>query len=223
MGDLIYLDQHRAVRSRPASDSRPVFYFDLGCPFSYLAAERVERTLASVDWVPVPADQLRAPMTESEVEDLRRRAGGRAAALRLPLVWPDRFPASTPCALRAVAHAAEVGAGARFALAASRLAFCGGFDLEDPETLAEAAAASGLPLEDCLAAAGDCERDGALRDTAQRLRDRGVRALPTVEVDGQLLQGESGLVHARERPVRTQAFVRPLRPPGAVRPLAPVG
>ncbi len=211
---MIYLDQHRALRSRPASNSRPIFYFDLGCPFSYLAAERVERTLAAVDWVPVPADQLRAPMTDSEVEDLRQRAAGRAAALRLPLVWPDRFPASAPCALRAAAHAAKVGAGARFALSASRLAFCGGFDLEDPETLAEAAAASGVSLQDCLAAARDSERDGPLRDTAQRLRGRGVRALPTIEVDGQLLQGESGLVHARARPVR---------PPLMMRPLAPVG
>ncbi len=214
MGDLIYLDQHRAGRSRPVSYARPVFYFDLGCPFSYLAAERVERTLAAVDWVPVPADQMRGPMTDSEVEHLRQRATGRAVALRLPLVWPDRFPASVPCALRVAAHAAEVGAGARFALSASRLAFCGGFDLEDPETLAEAAAASGLSLEACLEAAGDSERDGALRDTAQRLRARGVHALPTIEADGQLLQGESGLVHARPRPVRASVFMRPLAPVG---------
>ena len=71
-------------------------------------------------------------------------------ALRLPLVWPDRLPRRARGRSRAAAYAAEIGAGARFALAASRLAFCGGFDLDDPETLAEAAAAAGIPLRACL-------------------------------------------------------------------------
>ena len=44
---------------------------------------------------------------------------------------------------------------AAFVLAATRLAFCGGFDLEDPEILAEAAAAAGIVLDDYLQASRD--------------------------------------------------------------------
>ena len=38
-------------------------------------------------------------------------------------------------------------------LAIGRLSFCGGFDVDDPEILAEAAAAAGLDLDACLLAA----------------------------------------------------------------------
>src|SRR6185295_3229947 len=86
----------------------------------------------------------------------------RAQALRLPLEWPETFPAEVPVAMRVAAHAAANGRGAEFVLAAGRLAFCGGFDLDDPEILFEAAAAAGLVLEDCLRAAG-ADRLPALR------------------------------------------------------------
>ncbi len=63
-----------------------------------------------------------------------------------PLIWPEPFADGGVRARRAASFACELGAGAAFALAAGRLAYCGGFDLDDPETLAEAAAAAGLPL-----------------------------------------------------------------------------
>ena len=71
--------------------------------------------------------------------------------------------------------AAEGGHAAPFVLAASRLAFCGGFDLDDPEVLAEAAAAAGLGLPEVLAAAGDRSRDGEMEATALRLLPHGRR------------------------------------------------
>jgi 2-hydroxychromene-2-carboxylate isomerase len=83
----------------------------------------------------------------------------RAQALHLPLVWPERYPAVSVRAMRAAAAASADGHGARFGLAALRLAFCGGFDLEDPDILAEAAAAAGISVADCLEAADDPEWD----------------------------------------------------------------
>ena len=65
--------------------------------------------------------------------------------------------------MRVAAYAAEHDRGAAFTLAACRLAFCGGFDLEDPEVLAEAAAAAGLGLEESLRAAGDSAATGRSR------------------------------------------------------------
>ncbi len=214
MGNLISLDHRRADNSRPTRDAPIAFFFDLSCPLSYLVAERVERTLGEVRWVPVPASSLGFEHPTVDVTAVREHAQARARALRLPLVWPERFPADARCALRAASLASELGFGARFALAASRLAFCGGFDLDDPETLAEAAAAAGLPLDGCLTAASDTRRDAQLQATADGLRFRGVQRLPAIRVGRRWLQGEPGLM----------AACAVSREPGALgRPLAPVG
>jgi len=56
MGDLVDLGRVRARRgpvARRRSAPTAYFYFDLACPFSYLAAERIERLFARVVWRPV--------------------------------------------------------------------------------------------------------------------------------------------------------------------------
>lgn len=215
MGELIQLHERRADRSRPTPEGRPAFYFDPGCPLSYLAAEQIERTLGDSDWIPVAAGQVRPGLAARALSELRARAQARACALRLPLVWPDRFPSPSPCALRATDFAAEQGAGPRFALAVSRLAFCGGFDLDDPETLAEAAAAAGISLPACLSAAGDSSRDEALEATALGLRARGVRELPAIRIGRRFCEGDSALLAAAALQHEPASYGRPLAPVGA--------
>ena len=190
MGEVIELKDQLADRSRPRGGSRAAFFYDVACPFSYLVAEGIERVLGEVEWVPAPAVGLDAGARWARFEATRELAERHAAAVRLPLVWPDSFPANTRHALRAAAYAAEQGAGASFALAASRLAFCGGFDLEDPEILAVAASAAGLPIDGCLTAARDPSRDVSLWATARGLRARGVRRLPAVRLGRRWLEGE---------------------------------
>jgi 2-hydroxychromene-2-carboxylate isomerase len=214
MGKLIILAEHLADRSRPARSEQPAFFFDLACPFSYLAAERVERILGEVEWIPAPARLLDRQDWAAQRADMRREAERRAAELRLPLVWPDGFPAPHLTALRAASYASEIGAGARFALAAGRLAFCGGFDLEDPEILAEAAAAGAIPLDGALAAAGDPTRDGALRATARGLVSRGVRRLPAIRVGRRWFTGEHVVGDAAALVRARAAAKRPLAPAG---------
>jgi 2-hydroxychromene-2-carboxylate isomerase len=124
------------------------------------------------------------------VERTRVAAERRATMLRLPLVWPERFPKPVPAAMRAAAYAAEHGRGSGFVLAAGRLAFCGGFDLDDPEILAEAAAAAGIPLEDCFNAAGDSARDGAAEAAGRKLLAAGADRLPALRVGRSLFWGE---------------------------------
>lgn len=194
MGDVILLSERRADRSRPAATPGPAFFYDLSCPFSYLTAERLERLLGEqLVWIPVLS------LRERELSDReRRRAELLAAELRLPLVWPERPGAPVPSAMRAAAHASEVSAAAGFwfALAASRLAFCGGFDLADPEILAEVAASARLPLKECLTAARDRSWDRTLQATARGLRSRGARELPAVRLGRRLLYGESAVTDA---------------------------
>jgi 2-hydroxychromene-2-carboxylate isomerase len=195
MGQLISLADRRAERSQRANHATPAFFFDPCCPFSYLAAERVERMLGEVEWVAASSVAVGDGSWQLPAA-AELAAERRAGELRLPLVWPDRFPLSVPGLLRAASYASTIGCCVQFSLAAMRLAFCGGFDLEDPEILAEAAAAAGIPLEDCFQAISDSKLDASLRATARGLRARGVRRLPAVRVGSRLIDGEYRLVEA---------------------------
>jgi 2-hydroxychromene-2-carboxylate isomerase len=197
MGEVIRLAERREARrsrTRWAGESlRAEFFFDLACPFTYLAVERVERAFDHVRWTPASATALNAGSLASDPAALARgiaAAEARARILRLPLVWPERYPADVPAAMRVAAHAAECGRGAAFVLAAGRLAFCGGFDLEDPEILAEAAAAAGLALDACLGAARDRRRDGVVEAAGRRLLAAGADRLPALRVVRALYWGE---------------------------------
>jgi 2-hydroxychromene-2-carboxylate isomerase len=205
MGEVIQLDERRQrrrgsgrVRTHGAL-LRTEFLFDLACPFTYLAAERVERAFDSIDWTPVS----RAAVTrDSNVGDpvaerrLCRAVEARAAQLRMPLVWPERFPSDVPAAMRVASYAADCGRASAFTLAAGRLAYCGGFDLEDPEILAEAAAAAGLGLDACLEAARDESRDGRLEAAGRRLLAAGADMLPALRVGRALFAGEERIAEA---------------------------
>jgi 2-hydroxychromene-2-carboxylate isomerase len=207
MGEVISLEARRQARQAAFCAVRPgrataVFAFDLSSPYTYLAAERVDRLFGGVEWRPVIADSLHAGMPVADatvLHDIQCAAQERAHALRMPLVWPDRYLTRVPptrAAMRVAAFAAEEGRAAAFVLAASRLAFCGGFDLDDPEILAEAAAAASLPLEACLCAAGDRSRDGALEEAGRRLVDQGADRLPAMRVGRTLFCGEDRLAEA---------------------------
>jgi 2-hydroxychromene-2-carboxylate isomerase len=202
MGEVIRLAERRKARrtrTGRVARVRAEFFFDLACPFTYLAAERVERAFDDVVWTPASKTALRAGSLGSDegAEDaVRAAAEERATALRLPLEWPETFPADVPAAMRVAAHAAEAGRGAAFVMAAGRLAFCGGFDLDDPEILFEAAAAAGLVLEDCLRAAGDRGRDGTIEAAGRRLLAAGADRLPALRVGRSLFWGEEKVAEA---------------------------
>jgi 2-hydroxychromene-2-carboxylate isomerase len=203
MGDVINLAERRdARRSRGAprrGPRRAEFFFDLSSPFTYLAAERVDRAFEHVLWTPASAaalQQSRQGGDAAGLDRLRQVAEERAALLRLPLSWPERFPADVPAAMRVAAFASEAGRGAAFVLAAARLAFCGGFDLEDPEILAEAAAAANIVLDDCLTSARDTGRDGAIESEGRRLLAVGADRLPALRVGRALYWGGDRLSDA---------------------------
>lgn len=189
MGDLIVLADRLADRSRPSRRRPVVFFFDLASPFSYLAAEDVERLLGEVEWIPVSG-------TSDPVAELLDEAEAQALDLRLPLVWPEEAPLAFPAATRAAAYAATIGRAAPFALAAGRLAFCGGFDLDDPEILGEAAAAAGIAPEECLYAARDPFWDTQPQTTAQGLSSRGVSGAPAVRVGPNWFEGKHAVAGA---------------------------
>ena len=196
MGELISLAERRAARAEahaPPVRPRVGFYFDLASPWTYLAAERVDRRFADVRWHPVVGDALPGAR---DLATQRGAAEERADELQLPLVWPEAQPAAGRSAMRVASLAAERGRAAEFVLAASRLAFCGGYDVDDPEILAEAAAAADLGLDECLRAAGELRRDGAMELAALRLLAQGADTLPVLVVGRTLFCGEHRLPEA---------------------------
>jgi 2-hydroxychromene-2-carboxylate isomerase len=196
LGELISLVARRAARaaeSAPPAHPRVTFYFDLASPWTYLVAERVERHFANVRWQPVIPDVI---VPEEDDDVARAAVEQRAAQLRMPLVWPEAWPTASRGAVRVAALATERGRAAPFVLAASRLAFCGGYDVDDPEALAEAAAAAGLGLTESLQAAGDLRRDGPLEAAALWLAARGGDHLPALVVARNVFCGERRLPEA---------------------------
>lgn len=195
MGTITSLQAHRAARHRRSvarrqSLPRAILFFDLSSPYTYLAAERAEKLFAGLEWQPACTGVLHGPELSAEG---MRAAAQRAALLGLPLMWPDEHPRPVRGAMRVASLATELGCGAAFVLAASRLAFCGGFDLDEPDILAEAAAAAGIGLDEALCAGGDAGRDGAIEQAGLSLLAAGALQLPAIRVGRLLFVGEERL------------------------------
>ncbi len=209
MGEVISLDARRRARAAGPEIARPraarggsglaaTLWFDLASPSTYFAAERADQMFPGLRWCPALAGPRpgRASRPALAHDVALRAADARAKELRMPLVWPEPDAAGCRSAMRVAAFAAESSKASAFVLAASRLAFCGGFALDDPEILAEAAAAAVLPLDDCLRAAGDRSRDAAMEAAGRRLVALGADRLPVLGLGRRLFCGEERLAEA---------------------------
>ncbi|HEX3804044.1 MAG TPA: DsbA family protein [Solirubrobacteraceae bacterium] len=201
MGVIIFLSERMADRSRPTSD-RARFFFALDCPLSYLMAERVERALGEIEWVPVlgplsePDGLATCADRVSRAQDSLRLAEHEAQILQLPLVEPHPFPLDSRKASRAAAFAADAGAGAGFALAVARLAFCGGFDIARDNVIEEAAAVAGLDPAAAVAAARNARYDQRLDATSRGLHARGIVSPPAISIGTSWFEGPDAVISA---------------------------
>jgi len=172
-----------------------VFYYDVGSPEAYLAAERVVEVLGAVpEFVPV---QIGGPggfrCAEEETIyrcDIERRA---AAYGLLPLRWPAQFPADTDWAMLVATYAKQVGRIVAYSMAAFRQAFAAGRDLGERDSVLLAAAAAEMHPAAVLKAAelkGTRARLSAAGDAA---RAAGVRDVPAVRVGVRVFHGEREL------------------------------
>jgi 2-hydroxychromene-2-carboxylate isomerase len=191
--------------------SRPAFYFDLGSPYAYLAAERVnplfvEATGEPPVWQPILLGGLfkrfgrgswaEAPDRDEGIAEVERRAAQRGLQ---PLRWPDPYPGNTLFAMRAATYAKQSGRTVAFALAAFRQAFAAGRDLTDPENVLLAAAACELHPKAVLKAVKTDSVKRELREATQRAGDLGVTGVPAVVVGGEVFWGDDRLEDAAER------------------------
>ena len=177
-----------------ATGAQPVFYYDLGDPESYLAAERSSAVLSLVpEWEPVLASDLDAFPAEVDRALIEERAIERGLQ---PLRWPSRWPPDTRLAMLAATYAKQVGRVVAFSLAAFRQAFAAGRDLSDQDTVLIAAAACELHPAALLKAVTMRSVTQALEQATERARAAGVRSLPAVQVQDAVFVGDAQLEDA---------------------------
>jgi 2-hydroxychromene-2-carboxylate isomerase len=193
-----------ALSASGAGTARPVFYFDLGSPYAYLAAVRIERVLGvDPEWQPISLGGLFKLTGRGSWGEGEGRARGmaeverRAAEYRLPPVrWPEPWPGHMLLAMRAAVAARQDGRLVEYARAAFTRAFARGRDLSDPEEVLAAAGEVGLDPRALREAVGRREVKDELRTATEAAAALGVIGVPTVRVGAALFWGDDRLEEA---------------------------
>jgi 2-hydroxychromene-2-carboxylate isomerase len=188
------------------ASSQPTFYYDLGSPYAYLAAERMQRVLPVVPvWQPILLGGIwketggRSWATTESREEGMAEIERRAAQYGLmPLRWPAGWPNNTLTAMRAATFAQQTGRAVAFSLAAFRQAFAAGRDLSDVDNVLIAAAACELHPNAVLKAIAMQSTKDRLREATREAFERGVRGVPTIAVGDELFWGDDRLEEAAE-------------------------
>jgi 2-hydroxychromene-2-carboxylate isomerase len=189
--------------------TQATFYFDLGSPYAFLAAERLDELFAEpVSLQPISLGalfKLAGRSSWSLGDPARRREGmavveRRALAYGLPSVrWPDPWPGNYLMAMRAATFAVRTGHVREFMTHAFRAAFQHGHDLSVPERVLDAAREAGLDPREVDEATRDPEVKLALREATDAAHELGVYGVPTVAIDGELWWGDDRLGEAAAR------------------------
>ena len=183
---------------------RPVFYYDLGSPYAYLAAERLTRVLPEMPvWQPILLGGIWKETGGQSWAVTDQREEGMAEVERraaeydlMPIRWPEGWPNNTLNAMRVAVWAQQIGRTVAFSLAAFRQAFAGGKDLSDIDYVLMAAAACELHPNAVLKAIETQSVKDRLREVTSEAYERGVRGVPTLAVDDQLFWGDDRLQEA---------------------------
>ena len=183
---------------------RPTFYYDLGSPYAWLAAERVNALFPVVPvWQPILLGGLFKRCGRDSWangpgrEEGMREVEARAAAYGLPQVrWPDPWPGNMLVAMRAAVFAKETGRAVAFSLAAFRQAFAGGRDLGEVDHVLVAAAACELHPNAVLKGIESRNVKDALRSATDAAAERGVVGVPSVVVGDEVFWGDDRLEEA---------------------------
>jgi 2-hydroxychromene-2-carboxylate isomerase len=180
-------------QNTPYGDSvrQPLFFYDLGSPYAWLTAERVDAVLPIEPlWVPVLLGGIfratgRGSWAETDaradgIAEVERRAAERGLP---PLRWPSPWPNNGLYAMRVAA-----GLDSReFALSAFRVHFARGLALSDPENVNLAAQEAGrTPF---------LHKD-KLRANTDLALSLGVFGVPSVVVGDQVFWGDDRLEEA---------------------------
>jgi 2-hydroxychromene-2-carboxylate isomerase len=187
-----------------ATTEQPIFYYDLGSPYAYLAAERIHRVLPVVPiWQPILLGGIwketggRSWATTDKPAQGMAEIEMRAANYGLmPVRWPAGWPNNTLSAMRAAIFAQQTGRTVAFSLAAFRQAFAAARDLSDVDNILIAAAACELHPNAVLKGIETQSTKDRLREATREAYERGVRGVPTIAIGDELFWGDDRLEEA---------------------------
>jgi 2-hydroxychromene-2-carboxylate isomerase len=190
-------------------------------PYSWFAAERIERLLPVARWRAVLAGVVFKEHGRTSWGLTERRGEGIADCELCarehglgPIVWPEPWPTSDLRAARAMAYcerrdrADQSTTGAKqaserggsllktFALVAMRMAFLEGADLEQLDAVIEAGRRSGIDEQELREALQDQQVKDELRAITNEAIAAGVFGVPTVLVGDEMFWGDDRLQDA---------------------------
>jgi 2-hydroxychromene-2-carboxylate isomerase len=201
----------RPVSAQPAT---PLFFVGAMSPYSWFAAERIERLLPQAQWRGAFAGAIFKANGRVSWGLTERRDEGiadceaRAKVYGLgPIRWPEPWPTNDLLIARAMifaAHAAtpsqqagitDGAADARhdaraLALAAMRLAFVDGADLGEEAAVLEAGRRAGIGTAELSHALTDPRTKDALRSATDDTLALGVFGVPTIVIGDELFWGD---------------------------------
>ncbi len=188
------------------------FFFEIGSPYSYLAATQIERVASEegtdVVWRPMVLGAIfketgnrppaQVPAKGSYMfKDLLRWAERYGVEFN----WPSNFPMNTIAAHRAILAAEDVhGAEAAKALtlAIYKAYWVDDRDVSAPDVLAEVVEAQGLDVDAISGGVADQSIKDALREHTGEAQERGVFGAPTFFVGDEMFWGNDRLDFVRE-------------------------
>jgi len=197
------------------------FYYDVVCPYAYLASLRVEdlaeRTGATLEWCPVllgglyknhgtadvPAQSWAGNKVVIGAADLLREASANGAEFH----HNPRHPQRSVTAMRLIT-AASGAARVSISKALYRAYWVEDQDINDPAILGPIAQAHGLSLTDDLTPA----IKDALRANTAHASQSGVFGVPTFEVDGTLWWGQDRMHLVEKALGGSPAYLPPAEP-----------
>ena len=182
------------------------FFYDLGSPYAYLTAERIDSVFGAnteVEWIPVLLGGIFKSNGRSSWAETAGRAAGiaevekRGAARGLPpFKWPGNWPNNGLTAMRVAVYAHEQDAGRRFAHEAFYEQFTLGNELSETTNIASAAERAGLDPEAALSAAADPRIKKILIENTGEAIELGVIGVPSVAIGTTVYWGDDRLGEA---------------------------
>jgi 2-hydroxychromene-2-carboxylate isomerase len=186
--------------------TEPVFYYDFNSPFAYIAANRVDHVLpVRPRWQPIAFAFLliyhrREPWSfdaESR-EPTMQECERRAAALGLPLQWPDGWPQDSYSLvpLRAAVLAERAGLLREFSRAALERQFSSPAGVKELDGVLAAAQDAGMDPEQVREHVADDDVKLEVKAATEAAIELGVFGVPTVQVGDELFWGDDRLEEA---------------------------
>jgi 2-hydroxychromene-2-carboxylate isomerase len=183
------------------------FWYEFASPYSYIAAERIERLAAgiAVQWRPFvigPILKLR-PHNPSPTQDAppaqkkyRQRDVERLCVLEnLTLNWPSTYPRNGLLAAR-VAQIADPSWRPAFSRAVYHANFVEDREISDPAVIAGILTGLGQEIDAVMEAALSAANKAALAAAVDEAIAKGIFGAPSFVVDGELFWGNDRLEQA---------------------------